>query len=149
VKQSLNKKKKDMLKEYKLAIADSKNKAFRKFINIEKPWGRPYKVLVKKQERLEGIPAIVDENDQKFDSEDEAAEYILRTKFQKSEEEEIDIEPQELGNNSNAEEENVVITKEEIDKITKKLDNRKAPGIDGTNNKGLKILHKKHPVILT
>ena len=149
MKQSLNKKKKDMLKEYKLAIADSKNKAFRKFINIEKPWGRPYKVLVKKQERLEGIPAIVDENDQKFDSEDEAAEYILRTKFQKSEEEEIDIEPQELGNNSNAEGENVVITKEEIDKITKKLDNRKAPGIDGTNNKGLKILHKKHPVILT
>ena len=40
------------------------------------------------------------------------------------------------------------ITKEEIAKIAKKLNNKKAHGIDGTNNKGLKILHKKHPEIL-
>jgi len=38
-KKALNAKKKDMMKAYKLAIADCKNKAFRDFINSEKPWG--------------------------------------------------------------------------------------------------------------
>ena len=85
----------------------------------------------------------------KFSTEEAAAEFILDMKFLKSDQSETTEEVWRQISNESEEAERELVTKEEVEGIIKKLNNKKAPGIDGTNNKGLKISHKKHPKILT
>jgi len=70
------------MKQYKLAIADCKNRAFRKFVSNETASGWPHKVLIKKRERVVGLPPILREDGRKLDSDEETARHILEIKFQ-------------------------------------------------------------------
>ena len=68
-------------KSYRKCILQSKELAWRKFIDTNRPWGKPYKVVLKKRERIEGVPRIKRPDGQLTGTDSESSAAMLRAKF--------------------------------------------------------------------
>ena len=134
-------------KRYTNAIYQAKENAWKSFITRHTAWGKPYRVIVNKQEGY-GVPPGIDTGHGTTETRAESEEYLLEVKFPV-----LDIEVPRLPQSEYTEmEEKKVIDMdlgEEIAGSLKRCNNKSSPGSDGIRWKHLKILHKKRPKILT
>lgn len=133
-------------KKYRQAIIESKEKAWRQFIGQGKPWGRPYRVVIKPRAYgSPGIPQMKKADGRLTTSDEEAASILLNAKFPRAPAREetiiVDI-PEKADVNVK------YINDYEITQYLKKCRNRSSPGPDGINYKALKVVNKKHPGLI-
>lgn len=142
----LRNEKRALKQTYRNTIRRTKAEAWKDFINRDRPWGKPYKVVISSPGgRKQGAPTIIKKPDgSTTHTEGETNKVLLETKFPSAPQEEQAItevhttKPHKI----------VEVTTEEMTGIVKKLNNRSAPGLDGINHKTLKMLNKMHPSLL-
>lgn len=143
----LKDKRRQLRQQYRYNIGKEKEASWRKFISKDKPWGKPYKIIVKNPEQNNtGPPTQVKRPDGVLtSSRAETEAVLLQSKFPRVPAGTEDI-AQPGPSEKNME---YSVTVEELTNIIKKLNNRSAPGLDGINHKTLKIVNMIHPTLLT
>lgn len=140
---AIQEERKTLKAEYRTLIVKSKIEAWRSFTNCNRPWGKPYKAVAKKQEYMPGIPQVKMPNGRLTTSDDEAAQCILWDKFPH-----VDHPPIQPEIPTRPLEDVPEVTDLEVTRLLKSVKNRSAPGLDNVNYKALKKVNKKHPTLL-
>lgn len=116
-------------------IKEAKKKSWREFVTLNTPWGKPYKLVVKSSKR---IPQLVPD-------EILLAEKVSNIPPPPQQEDEVDII---IDNSQLPEDDNYIVTEDEVARTLKSVRNRSAPGIDLINYKILKMFNRRFPKFL-
>lgn len=131
---------KQELREYKKLINNSRTNAWREFCssNSERPWAKPYKIANQKYKKAL-LPSSVKKTDGQFTkSIEETVTEILDSIFPKDEiddDNEINKKIRENALNINNKIKDKMFTYNEVSKVINKINDKKAPGIDGISGK--------------
>lgn len=133
---------------HKINIKKAKVEAWKNLINKDRPWGKPYKTIIKNPERNSSAPptSIQKANGLMTRSESETNITFLHAKFPRAPKQTAYLTTRNIKNTRNDAHN---VTTDIVANIIRKLNNRSAPGLDGINHKTLKILNIMHPTLLT
>ena len=127
-----------------MKITSAKEKAWKSFIDKDRPWGKPYKIMVKARSQTSAPDRVKKADGTLTSSKKETEEVILAAKFPRAPGNEI--EDPTIEEEEEEEEERInYVTKEELKEIIRRLNNKSSPGIDGINHKTLKTVNIMHP----
>ena len=144
-RQDLEKEFAEAKRNYRREMAKAREYEYRSFVTCHQPWGRPYKYIVK-QRSVGGVPAGLKKLDGSVTATtDESISLLMQVKFPEAGSLESPPQPPMESFEADIDFTNSA----EIADILKRSNNRSAPGPDGIRYKHLKLLHKKHPWMLT
>lgn len=115
--------------DFKYAIERAKKAAWRSFVTVNSPWGKPYKAIVIPRRSKQLVPS----------------ERLLASKIGGVPVGTLD-EPQPT--TLPEPHPSIRVTPGEVTAILKEVKNRSAPGTDGIGYKAVKLLNKRYPLVL-
>ena len=134
--------------KYRVSIKKEKEESWRRLIDKDKPWGKPYKIFIKSTDRDNtGTPTTIRKPDgQMTSSATDTNTALLYAKFPRAP---AQLESTNSIRSTSTKSTEFDITETQVADKIRKLKNRSAPGLDGINHKALKVINKVHPSLIT